>query len=514
MELSRSRSARRVASDLVLHFGNPDAGRTLPQDARSHLETVMGVDLSGVRVHIGTQPAKLGARAFAHGTDLYFQPEVYDPATATGLGEIAHELVHVCQQQRTQKVPASGTGAGSVSLVREATEEAQAERVARLVSRADPRARGVVRSLFGEIDRLSRARARWDIVQPNIHVLINGEYVHITNTNDALREIYKGCKDPEIKENFGRISHARMRPILHDWIHASTKKWKRFVRNQKEHTVQYDSWDNLARALLGEVRSRGNAEHEDYLAKQTVKSGWVNTQLAEFLAFCNECLTTRQEYHPAVEKIEQYKNYKGEYSHWYPFDGFKKVLANPGKYSFQNKIAVIHDLSKPFGKVADVFVHVPDEKCNLWALVPNGVRGYKSVMMPMVDDNDDLTFRDGSLGDDHLTLIEESEIIKTFRSQDSPVGFGPSFTTGRTAQLCYALCLAHGKTAERTPWISGIAWALFAFWNRDYFQQYSRAHTFHETMGMAYNYGVPYIPFTYPRTCPTTEDPYPTGDVL
>jgi hypothetical protein len=33
-------------------------------------------------------------------------------------------------------------------------------------------------------------------------------------------------------------------------------------------------------------------------------------------------------------------------------------------------------------------------------------------------------------------------------------------------------------------------------------------------MGMAYNYGVPYIPFTYPRNCPTTEDPYPTGDVL
>src|SRR5262249_43492319 len=151
--------------------------------------------------------------------------------------------------------------------------------------------------------------------------------------------------------------------------------------------------------------------------------------LADFLTFCSTCLAD-EKYAAAAAKIAQFKNYLGAYNHWYPLDGFKKVLSKPGKYSFQNKIAVIHDLVKPFEEVDPKFGQCPDDKCYLWALVPNGVRGYKSEMMPMTDVNEDLTFRDGHLGSKHCTLIEESEIIKTFRSNDSPVGFGPSFTTG------------------------------------------------------------------------------------
>ncbi len=78
--------------------------------------------------------------------------------------------------------------------------------------------------------------------------------------------------------------------------------------------------------------------------------------------------------------------------------------------------------------------------------------------------------------------------------------------------MCAEVCRLGGYAErEQTSFINAIAWGLFAFWTIDYDARYGRAHTFHEVMTMASNYGIPYMPYAYPRNVPSDSDEFPTA---
>ncbi|CAG0986641.1 hypothetical protein METP2_02314 [Methanosarcinales archaeon] len=78
------------------------SGRTLPEDTRSSFESAIGADFSNVNIHTGTDAAEmnkeLGAQAFTHGSDIYFNEGKYDPSSISGKRLLAHELTHTVQQ--------------------------------------------------------------------------------------------------------------------------------------------------------------------------------------------------------------------------------------------------------------------------------------------------------------------------------------------------------------------------------------------------------------------------------
>lgn len=77
-------------------------GSALRREIREPLESAMGADFSGVRVHTGPAVARLNrnlsARAFTLGSDLYFRDGLPDTGTAQGQHLLAHELAHTLQQ--------------------------------------------------------------------------------------------------------------------------------------------------------------------------------------------------------------------------------------------------------------------------------------------------------------------------------------------------------------------------------------------------------------------------------
>ncbi len=74
-------------------------GQQLPDGVRQTMEAGFGADFSNVSVHLNSPLApKLGALAFARGTDVHFAPGQFDPSSAAGQHLIAHELTHVVQQ--------------------------------------------------------------------------------------------------------------------------------------------------------------------------------------------------------------------------------------------------------------------------------------------------------------------------------------------------------------------------------------------------------------------------------
>ena len=68
------------------------------------MSQAFGSDFSKVRIHTGhqanTMNVSIGARAFSHGTDIYFSNGQYNPVSNEGKKLLAHELTHVVQQNK------------------------------------------------------------------------------------------------------------------------------------------------------------------------------------------------------------------------------------------------------------------------------------------------------------------------------------------------------------------------------------------------------------------------------
>jgi hypothetical protein len=87
----------------------------LPDAERGLFEDRFGTDFSQVRVHTDEPAAALaqglGAKAFAHGHDVFFAHNRYQPGTTEGRRLLAHELTHVAQQDKGPAMHGASTAA-------------------------------------------------------------------------------------------------------------------------------------------------------------------------------------------------------------------------------------------------------------------------------------------------------------------------------------------------------------------------------------------------------------------
>jgi hypothetical protein len=86
------------------------SGQPVDASTRREMESSMGADFSGVRIHLGTEAHNLNemvnAKAFTHGQNVYFRHGEYNPESKQGQKLLAHELVHT-QQQRNHETAAA-----------------------------------------------------------------------------------------------------------------------------------------------------------------------------------------------------------------------------------------------------------------------------------------------------------------------------------------------------------------------------------------------------------------------
>lgn len=77
-------------------------GTSLDKQASAELGQKMGADFSQISVHTDENAiqmsSELGAKAFTHGNDIYFNQGQYNPNSAPGRHLLAHELTHTMQQ--------------------------------------------------------------------------------------------------------------------------------------------------------------------------------------------------------------------------------------------------------------------------------------------------------------------------------------------------------------------------------------------------------------------------------
>lgn len=105
----REYSAGHVEWDDVSRRGG-ETDRFFPLDmkVKEQYERLLGSDLSKVRIHTGPEADSIarsnGALAVSIGYDLYFSQGMYAPDSEEGLKLLAHELTHVVQFQRGDRL--------------------------------------------------------------------------------------------------------------------------------------------------------------------------------------------------------------------------------------------------------------------------------------------------------------------------------------------------------------------------------------------------------------------------
>ena len=101
--IQRMGGAGQASGDLENRLNSSKgSGNPLPEDTRSSMESAFGTDFSGVKVHTDNSSVQmnqdLGAQAFTHGPDIYFNSGKYETGSTDGQKLLAHELTHVVQQ--------------------------------------------------------------------------------------------------------------------------------------------------------------------------------------------------------------------------------------------------------------------------------------------------------------------------------------------------------------------------------------------------------------------------------
>lgn len=81
----------------------PGSGNKMDSAIQREMESGFGADFSGVSIHTDSTSEQmnkeLGAQAFTHGNDIYFNKGKYNPQSKEGKHLLAHELTHTIQQK-------------------------------------------------------------------------------------------------------------------------------------------------------------------------------------------------------------------------------------------------------------------------------------------------------------------------------------------------------------------------------------------------------------------------------
>ncbi len=108
---TKSRTSQSNASaDLQSRLNSSKGGGSpLSSDLQTSMGTAFGADFSNVRIHTGSNAVEmskdLGAQAFTHGSDIYFNEGKYDAKSNSGKHLLAHELTHTVQQGASDVTP-------------------------------------------------------------------------------------------------------------------------------------------------------------------------------------------------------------------------------------------------------------------------------------------------------------------------------------------------------------------------------------------------------------------------
>lgn len=150
------KSANSIEPKLNATKGN---GQKLGGKAKQEMESGFGADFSNVNIHTDSKAAEMsdqiGAQAFTHGNDVYFNQGKYDPDSTEGKALLAHELTHTIQQEGANEKEASSS---NETAIEKDSDEATMSFMQRMLSGGKEMGKKIMPKLKGGL-RISRCQS-------------------------------------------------------------------------------------------------------------------------------------------------------------------------------------------------------------------------------------------------------------------------------------------------------------------------------------------------------------------
>ncbi|WP_158206868.1 eCIS core domain-containing protein [Pseudoduganella flava] len=477
---------------------------------REVLGRAFGPAIADVGYYQLAQPLAPDVAAVACADSVFFAPGECAPHTAEGLALVLHELAHVLQQRQGARPPSV---AGGDVLWCDAGLEAQADAVAAAALRriATPPA-GAAFIAQGPSLTVEQAAGPLAAVafQPYVKMAINqlatrdshfrGTSWNLIESHYRLMTDY-AAEEPLLTHQLQQLGATQGQlnaalEVFRRWMGLTlggqvytapgviARKFgldatalARMVLGRTAELKYYNTYAELATALLGEVRSQPSALFEEALAKAVLRTPWIAQELRTLaqrivVYWTNVCATLNVTqsafsswlgYSPGEENWTFRGSYWQYHCYLTPLSGLKKCTAN----TIAVNTALLHDMMEFIKKRAG------DE--HLYRLL--------QWRDPVTHQDIEIHKRDmrNNLG----TVNEQFEVVQAGRQLNYQMQAGPSFTVSQMMALADA---ADAPASERIA----LAYAIFAFWNQVYAKACTPIHTYYEVMVAAANYQVPF----------------------
>jgi hypothetical protein len=460
------------------------------------IESMSGYSLADVRVHYNSsRPAQLRAHAYAQGTDIHVAPGQEK--------HVPHEAWHLVQQAQGRVQPTLQTENG-VAINDDAALEAEADRMG---------AQALQHSGASADTGASRRLAR-SVAPVQRRMLINGvEQIDAPATFGALDIASRLPENGDVLPLWQAANQAQQtiaRMISTGNVRAyKSIAWEALYKvygRQRTVPYRYTNDRQAIRGVVGETHRATAERAEGNLATDVLNSDFVTTNLrsaaqkiaAAIAAWKAGSLSNPPGVTQAVSPTlgDEPQNYKHYYSYLSPVESLLRragkqttpvSVLNRAQGSTQGPlIASIHDLTDHL---------YADNRANGWqgtVNVPNArqVAHYR-------DAGDNIrTEPISTVRPNRQPINEESEVMKQTRNEGMAVDVGPSYTTGRMLMLAESVNKAYNTDAKHNRWdlkitdgeMTAVALALFAFWNKTYWEATSGIHKYKFVIDMLSNF--------------------------
>lgn len=483
----------------------------LPVQLKSGIESLSGISMDDVKVHYNSnKPAQLQAYAYAQGTDIHL--------AAGQEKHLPHEAWHVVQQKQGRVKPTLQMK-GKVNVNDDKGLEAEADAMgAKAVQNQEkPTQLKSKKAVSGKV-----AQRMLTVGAVDYTAAYTANVGNIDAQTDTLMGLLDTAVNGDAIQGDFATNRLAIRNQLKKWIRddAGNAAGSHPVFGRKRQYRIYDTNLNLARGLLGWINAKPGRKQEKTFADQVYTNVSIaanmDTLLGKVLNKINNLETDGLVNAGRLAKIKQELStdmpaapkapaaHLGHYQHALDHHATLsarirtnigknqlEVVSNPLLFKLRDKVVVLHDLMEYFGTkpgwVADnhgagLMAEPTQDKEESTTTIHavTGVRTGSTRNRGKMDGNIFVGRRS------HATRNETEAGTQLARQHNVPIWAGQSFTAMRMINLAEWV---GGSTAEKTA----LAWAIFAFWRKDYDHTSEYAyHTLHEVMDIASNFGVQY----------------------
>lgn len=278
-KLKQPKSATKASSSFESRLNSKKgSGNQMDASTKSRMEGAFGTTFNNVNIHNDSEAASMSsevnAQAFAHGKDVFFNKNKYNPGTQEGDMLLAHELTHTIQQEGAE----SEDKASNSSALETDVEQANIGLFAKLFQKGQKLSKNVLPRLKSGL-KISKCTSDKSEAMKKYIEKRKSPPAGIPAPNSSIKDaaVWVGESNDKMMDSYTRFQDKEVGPAGLIWgfffsrtngLNGATSKPKKF-----DNWGDFDKMSGNQKSALFQIsRITGIVKHNGYSKKKSILS--------------------------------------------------------------------------------------------------------------------------------------------------------------------------------------------------------------------------------------------------